>query len=976
MTRQLGSLATVAALLAAAFGCSGKKGPTGGGPNGPPPNPVGATDFVSQPPSGQGGARGGGVDAAAGGTAPGTAQNGGSNGGSGAASTPARAIQESDLYAVSGNSLFVLNSYRGLQVLDITNLDQPQLVARVPIVGTPQGLYVEGNTAYVIVSDYFYYDFVDGFGGAEGWDGLPWIGSQVWAVDVSQPSSPVILSQLPVNGSIVDSRIVGNVLYAVSNVWAYYYAWGPGFGGGYGNTSQDLTFVASFDISNPQSMQFVQELDFPADGWNIHDNVTDTRIIISESGYDPASTGPITQFAPIDITDPGGKLALGTLYQAPGTVNDRWAMDFNPQTSLFRAVLNSGWGNSGGALALWNAPDVNHATQVGSLNLNIQEAITAASFDGNRAYLSTSYCTDPLWIIDTTNPAKPAVAGSVSLPGALDFLEPMGNQLIALGHNSSGCNAWEGSGAMAVTLFDVTNAAAPSVLSSVDFGSGYSSVTASIDDMKKAFQVLTQMGLVLVPFQSWNSTNYTYQGGTQLIDLGANSLTLRGFAPQQGSIQRAFPVQDRIVAFSDRALQVMDATNRDSPVVTAKLDMARPVLGLTVVGNQLVEMSGDWSIGDTELAVTNAATPDQAVPNAVVPIPAPNAQTFQDGNIMWVLANDYTNGVAWLQAVDVSNPQAPVLRGKVSINPQIVPNWYGGYWFWGYGDEAVIAGHALAIHMAYYGCYDYCGTGYVNPPDQLYVVDLTNPDAPVVDAPLALPGSDWSWGLTAVGNYAWITHYEWIPDGSWDMVRYYLDRIDLSNPSKPQLLGKINVPGVFFSASADGQTIYTQEVSYSSDWKQVSTWLEELSLQGNGTAVLTAATGLNGYPGSASINNGFAYLETWSWNGGYNGSSQAVLSAIDLNGLGIDSSQVVAADWAWIVSSAGGKLFLEADWYDTGILVYDLAQPGQPQYQGSVRTEGWVENVVVSGNTAYLPSGDYGTPMIDLTPGAPLPSTL
>jgi hypothetical protein len=514
------------------------------------------------------------------------------------------------------------------------------------------------------------------------------------------------------------------------------------------------------------------------------------------------------------------------------------------------------------------------------------------------------------------------------------------------------------------------------VLSSVQFGSQYSSVTASIDDMKKAFQVLTQMGLVLVPFQSWDSTNYVYSGGTQFIDLGANSLTLRGFAPLQGDIERAFPVQDRIVAFSDRSLEVMNATDRDNPVTTASLDMARPVLGLTVVGNQAVELSGDWTIGDTELAVTNASTPDQAVPNAVVPIPAPNAQTFQDGNIMWVLANDYTNSIAWLQAVDVTNPSQPVLRGKVSIDPSVVPYWYGGYYFWGYGTEAVLAGHALALHVAYYGCYEYCGDGYVNPPDQVYVVDLSNPDAPVVGAPLTLPDSDWSWGLTAVGNYAWITHYEWIPDGNWDQVRYYLDRIDLTTPSKPQLLAKINVPGVFFAASSDGGTIYTQQVTYSSDWTQVATWINELSLQSNGKAVLVATTGLNGYPGSASINNGFAYLETWSYTGGYNGSSEAVLSAIDLNGLAVDSSQVVASDWAWIVSAAGGKLFLEADWYDTGILVYDLTNPGQPQYQGSVRTEGWVENVVVSGNTAYLPSGDYGTPMIDLTPGAPLPTTL
>ena len=278
--------------------------------------------------------------------------------------------------------------------------------------------------------------------------------------------------------------------------------------------------------------------------------------------------------------------------------------------------------------------------------------------------------------------------------------------------------------------------------------------------------------------------------------------------------------------------------------------------------------------------------------------------------------------------------------------------------------------HALLIHPAYHGCYD-CGTGYTPAPDQIFVVDLTNPDAPVMAPPIILPDSDWSWGLSAVGNFAWITHYEWFPSANYSQVQYYVDRIDLTNVESPQLLAKVNVPGVFFSASTDGQTIYTEDVTY--PWNlgyyggSSTTWLNQLSLSGN-TAALTGTLSIAGQPGSAAINGNTAYLETWNWSANYT-SSQAVLSAIDLGSLSVQSSQIVASDWAWIVKAAGGKLFLQADWYDTGILVYDLTNPGLPLFQGSVRTEGWVQDVVVAGNTAYLPSGDYGTPMMDLTPG-------
>ncbi len=997
----------VALTVAAALGCHSSPSRSSGGGNGSssgsassgstPPNPVGATTFVSQPPGGSAGRGGTPMAGAAGGAA--TGQNGaassssGSSGATSGSSPAPRTIQEADIYKVSGDTLYVLNQYRGLQILDVSDLQNPQLVARVPVVGNPVDLYIEGNTAYVIVSDYFYYDMVNGMAGDA--EATPWIGSQVWAVDVTTPSNPVVLGTLPVEGEVDDTRIVGNILYVVSNVYSYYYfGGGPAMGGapvaggatggaaGGGSssaavTNQNLTFVASFDISNPKKMVKVAEQDFPAGGWNIHSNVTVNRVVIAESGWSQDTQGPTTQFEPIDISDPKGGLVLGTGYDASGMVEDRWAMDFDPNTNLFRAVMDTQqYSNQGGSLEIWNAPDVNHATPVGALVLNLPEAVTAASFDTGRAYVVTSYCTDPLWIIDTSDPTQPRLSGSVAMSGALDFLEPMGNQLIALGHDSDGCTAWEGLGQLAVSLFDVTDPTKPSMTSRVDFGGPYSAVTASSDDMKKAFQVLPTMNLILVPFQSWDDNNYQYTGGTQLIDFTGPSLTLRGFAQHDGSIERAFPVQNDIVAFSNRSLQVLDASDRDHPMTVAQIDLARPVLGLSIIGDQAVELSGDWTVGDTEIAVTSASTPDQPVPNAVVRIPSPNAQTFRDGSMMWILAEDYkaSGTVAWLQGVDLSNPSAPVLRGKLPLDPSDVPNgFYGGWYEWGYGDETVIAGHALVIHRMYWGCYGTCGQN--QPQDQLLVVDLSNPDNPSLAAPLTLPDSDWSWGLTAVGDFAWITHYEWIPNTNNGYVKYYLDRVDLTNPGSPSLLAKINVPGVFFAASPDGATIYTEQTTYDSDWTKATTWLNELSLlPGQNLAALVASTALQGSPGGAAINNGYAYVESWNYDDA--SGSSASLSAVNLSSMAVESSQKLGSDWAWIVKATGGKLFVEADWYDTGMVVYDLTKPGEPEMQGSIRTEGWVEDVVVNGTTAYLPSGEYGVPMVSLAAGAPLPGQM
>jgi hypothetical protein len=139
------------------------------------------------------------------------------------------------------------------------------------------------------------------------------------------------------------------------------------------------------------------------------------------------------------------------------------------------------------------------------------------------------------------------------------------------------CAAFQGTGQLGVSLFDVSDGAKPTLLSQVTFGGQTAAVAASRSDLKKAFLVLRQLGLVLVPFQ--NVGDSTDPGGTQLIDLGPRALTLRGMAPHTGLVLRAFPVQEDLMAFSDEDLQVLDISNRDQPATIAQLALSPPATG-------------------------------------------------------------------------------------------------------------------------------------------------------------------------------------------------------------------------------------------------------------------------------------------------------------------------------------------------------------------------------------------------------------
>lgn len=505
-----------------------------------------------------------------------------------AATTPTtaggRTIQEADIYKLVGDTLFILSSQRGLEIVDVTDVKSPKLVSTLATQNSPRQIYVEGQTAYVLTSSIEDID-CGGYQGTCGWSAPDGVVTQVDVIDVSTPASPKVLGTQQLPGDLQDSRIVGHILYVVGV-----------------DATGASTLVASYDVTDPSSFKKVAEKDFAFGDWDIGVflNVTATRIIVAQTGDTCDLVGddgnctdePITQFVPVDITDPNGALTLGTSFLGNGVVWDRWAMDFDPDTGIFRAVMSSDWnGNAGGgALAVWSAPDTTSApTLLGSLDFTSGDHVTATAFAGSRVYVSSNTsgtgCPDPVVVLDTTDTAHPVQLGSVAVPGVNDFLYPNGDRLISLGHadvgTSNACGqgegyvSFQGSGQLAVSLFDVSDAANPKVLSEVDFGGDQSMIAANRDDLKKAFLVLDSMGLILVPYQDVDPTSTDMNvapSATQLIDLNATSLTLRGAAPHNGLVLRAFPLQSDIVAFSDESLQVLDITNRDAPVTAAELD--------------------------------------------------------------------------------------------------------------------------------------------------------------------------------------------------------------------------------------------------------------------------------------------------------------------------------------------------------------------------------------------------------------------
>ncbi len=101
-------------------------------------------------------------------------------------------------------------------------------------------------------------------------------------------------------------------------------------------------------------------------------------------------------------------------------------------------------------------------------NLKENEEVKSVRFMGDTAYVVTFENTDPLFIIDLSNPNSPKKTGEVKLPGFSSYLHPVGENLIVgigYGGDENGADA----SVIKVTLFDVSDKKNPKVRDSLIF---------------------------------------------------------------------------------------------------------------------------------------------------------------------------------------------------------------------------------------------------------------------------------------------------------------------------------------------------------------------------------------------------------------------------------------------------------------------------------------------------------------------------
>jgi hypothetical protein len=1021
---------------------------------------IGQTTFQSAPPYGNGslGMVNGTPTATAGGSS-GSASTAtppsAVAGAGGSTSTSTRTVQETDLYAVDGNTLYYLNSYRGLMVFDITNVDAPTLLSRWPIFGTPVQMFVQNSVAVVVVADWY---------GTLDASGTPFHGSIVVGLDASDPKNIQYLGDAKLGGWIQDTRIVGNVLYAVSVDYGWEYGWyaGPAVVQNNGPS----VIVSSVSFANNVIQALPNPKTYP--GYNGVFNVTANSILLAHSaptGVDAgfanvvvaaggetldagadASVGadsgaPIPQpyygsagqsiLTYLDISDPGGSIVergsvtVDGAIQANGADDGRWSLDFaDGQTAH---VIGCSTTYCGGGYVLATADFSNPDQPVVDSELAIPSPgwQATALFAPGRMYLSPnqgyygSSDNTPLQIYDLSSAYQPAFAGATAMPGSVWLLIAAptapgaaanpGQQLFALGQDVE-VDAAVDSSQVSVTYIDVTNAATPTVLGTAPFGQEWAWTPAA--STFKAFTRGTTLdgtdGLVVLPFSGWDYTSQQYNNGVQLLEYTPTGITTAGAAHTSGWVERGIFANGRILSLSDLALSVVDYSSPAAPVVTGQLTLARNVVASQPSGTSIAEVSTDFWGNDVShsdvrsLPIDDAAEiyDESTAPDA--PVPGVDARVFTNGSLLYVVtaiqvqvpapcygiavapvavSGDAGDGgtqsdcQAWqeqVSVVDISGGGATV-RGTVKLPIDPAWGWYWGWegfypydWYWG-GEIVQVGTDALAFRR-----WDprYAVSGfYIDSLESLFVVDLSNPDAPALASTAITQDPNGWWGnMKVVGNTLYTTHYEWPANpGSYPIIRYYLDSIDLSDRSHPKIGASINVPGVLVGGSStDPSTLYLIDYQWYSN--QQTNVLDVVHVSGS-VATLVSSTPLDGWVGNVFVQGTTAYTSTQIYSPTGN-SPPLELHQIDLSDPSHPVDQVASGPqgWGWIVDVEGDRMLVMTGWNDgNGLDVYKLTPGAAPAYDQFVRTQGWsMDSTARTTDSLFLSNGEWGVQAVPL----------
>jgi hypothetical protein len=560
----------------------------------------------------------GGADMAA---REGDASGSSSGGASNKVDSGERLLQESDIYKLVGDKMYILNRYRGFMVADVANREDMTLLGRLAMPATPREMWIHGTTALVIAAQQEEWGSGWGRHTADVQPMATYSGSALLAIDVTNPAEPTLAGYVKLGGDCFDGRLSGNVLYIACE-------------SSRGSEIYGSSHVHSINVADPRALATVESLAFERGTAEHHIYVNPRAIYL-------ASVSGDTTIRYLDITSPDGHIQERGTISVPGTVMDRFSMD--EWQGHLRVASGTTDFNGDAHVLTFDVRNPDVIQPVGSATLRVAEQLKSARFDGPRGYVVTFRNVDPLFTFDLSDPANPRLLGALEMTGWLDYMVPFGNRLVAMGHEDvadqvvdTGWGRWTMTRrTLAVSLVDVEGTS-PRLLSRVVLDGQWGEIPADRDDFNKLFRVLKDQGLVIFPYRTFKD-GYAQSAGMLLIEWRGDELIKRADLDNAGLVERGIPYDaSTLLTLSVQALQSYDISDLSSPRLLSHVDLARQVTGYVVLDNgHAVEVSGDLGAGAAHLTARRLDELTLDTPVSVLDMDGPMGRVWRNGNLVY-----------------------------------------------------------------------------------------------------------------------------------------------------------------------------------------------------------------------------------------------------------------------------------------------------------------------------------------------------
>jgi hypothetical protein len=641
------------------------------------------------------------------------------------ASAVQSSVSRGDIYRVLDDKRILnLNAYRGVQVLDVSDLSKPRVEGRLAIAGYPVEMYVVGDRAFVLLNGWQGY-----YGTRDDLKIRAASGGLVMSVDIADRANPKTIDQAEVKGDILTSRLTqGSDGSAALYVAATSYD--P-------QTGQPKALVKSFQVNTGELVE-KSELDL---GGYVQDvqATTDLMMVASNDYTKMQQQSTVTV---IDISRTDGTMVKGGTVTAQGVVLNKFNMD--AYKGVLRVVSGSNWGTSNeNRLETFSLTDLQNLEPLDSCRLTPRdisgapEQLYATVFIENRGFFVTYFRQDPFHAFSIADDGTCEEHTQFIVSGWNDFLRPTINntRLLGIGHNDA-----NNARLLSVSLYDAVNLDNSTPLlarADIDLNGAYSE--ANWDD--RAFSVIEnavsvrsannteETGLLLLPFSGWDNTNQRQIAEVQLFTFSDRTLTKRGSMDHGSPVRRAFQVEtDATGNLSDDVLSLFDTANPDQPEELGRLDVAPSYSRVFVYGDHVARLRDNTTYyyvqqqpgakpAQSQVQIVSAAGDvDQNPVLASFDVPV-GTQLTQVGELLVSVYSETTydqNGQnqktkSQIQVWDLKDPTKPAQRGALETD-RLEGSWN---YPWGYpgGPVAVDARGGIAC----FDCFPRGGqpSGYV-----------------------------------------------------------------------------------------------------------------------------------------------------------------------------------------------------------------------------------------------------------------------